>query len=33
MKRILRNEKMVEIINRNGKFDKYMDKLKTRYRY
>ena len=32
MKRILRNEKMVEIINRNGKFDKYMDKLKTRYR-
>ena len=32
MKRILRNEKMVEIINRNGKFDIYMDKLKTRYR-
>ena len=32
MKRILRNEKMVEIINRNGKFDKHMDKLKTRCR-
>ena len=32
MKRILRNEKIVEIINRNGKFDEYIDKLKTRYR-
>ena len=30
--RILRNDKMVEIINRNGKFDKYMNKSKIKYR-
>ena len=32
MKIILRKEKMVQMINRNGKFDKYMEKLKTKYR-